>query len=110
LVPHRGRIDHDDFSIGLLLAAGIFLMLAGMKYRVDLRGGNHARPNNELKTAAFFFIGIAALFLVLAVIVSGTYVLLGGTSLGVKPRRRCPQPVGPRGRGYSRPYRTLGSG
>jgi hypothetical protein len=50
--------------------------LVGMKYRVD----PHARTDRELETAAFFFTGTAALFYVLAFMVSGTYVYLGGTS------------------------------
>jgi hypothetical protein len=76
----RGRIDHDNFSIGLLLASGIFLMLVGQKYSVDPRRGNRALPNRALTTAAVFFAGTAVLFFVLAFIVSAAYVYLGGTS------------------------------
>jgi hypothetical protein len=76
----RGRIGHDDFSIGLLLAAGIFLMLVGQELSVDPRRGTRARPNRALTTAAVFFAGTAVLFFVLAFIVSAAYVYLGGTS------------------------------
>jgi hypothetical protein len=51
--------------------------LVGMKLRGNPR---RVRPNRELETAALFFTGTAALFFVLAFIVSAAYVYLGGTS------------------------------